>query len=57
MEEEQRAEIGRRFPQQYMSKRILNLNIPDIYTYGDARLVLQLRDKVTEQLELLQPLS
>ena len=45
-EEEQRSEIGKRFPKEYLKKRILNLNIPDIYGYMDDKLVDVLRRKV-----------
>ena len=31
MEEDQRSEIAKRFPKQYMQKKILSLDIPDIW--------------------------
>jgi len=43
MEEEQRHELSKRFPQLYLQKRILNLNIPDIYTYNDPLLIKSLQ--------------
>ena len=39
MEDAQRTEIAKRFPKQYMQKRILSLNIPDIYNFNDPKLV------------------
>jgi len=45
-EERQRSEIGRKFPTQYLKKRILNLEIPDIYGYMDRKLVDVLRRKL-----------
>ena len=38
MTDEQRSEIGKRFPQQYMKKRIINLDIPDQYGYDQPEL-------------------
>lgn len=48
MEDVQREEIAKRFPKQYMQKRILSLNIPDIYNYNEPKLVELLKSKVTE---------
>jgi len=45
-EERQRSEIGRKFPTQYLKKRILNLEIPDIYGYMDRKLVDVLKRKM-----------
>jgi predicted protein tyrosine phosphatase len=53
MEEEQRSEIARRFPKLYMQKRILSLEIPDVYSYGDLRLIEMLKSKVEEYSEFL----
>jgi len=39
MEDNQRSEIAKRFPKEYMQKRILSLNIPDIYAYNQPELV------------------
>ena len=39
MEEEQRSEIAKRFPKQYMLKRILSLNVPDNYSYNQPELI------------------
>ena len=39
MEEHQRAEIGKKYPKQYMKKKILCLDIPDIYDYMQKELI------------------
>jgi len=39
MEGHQRSEIARRFPEQYMQKRLLSLNIPDIYSHNQPELI------------------
>lgn len=38
MEDAQREEIAKRFPSEYMQKKILSLNIPDIYNYNQMEL-------------------
>lgn len=55
MEDKQRQEIAKRFPAEYLQKRILSLDIPDIYDYGDPQLVKQLKTKVNKYADLLQP--
>lgn len=50
MEDSQRTEIAKRFPEQYIKKQILSLNIPDIYFYNDQNLIDLLKDKVNELL-------
>ena len=45
MEEEQRIEVGKRFPKQYLKKRILSLDIPDIYCYNQPELIELLKKK------------
>lgn len=52
MEEEQRAELAKRFPTLYLEKRILNFNITDIYNYGNENLQILLKQKMEE---LVQP--
>jgi len=49
MEDHQRTEISKRFPKQYLCKRILSLNIPDIYKYNQPELtkLLNLRLNAT----------
>ena len=48
MEDEQRTEIAKRFPILYMQKRILSLNIPDVYYYNEPELVNVLKSKIKE---------
>lgn len=48
MEEVQRAEIAKRFPKQYLQKRILSLDIPDIYYYNQPELVKMLKSRINE---------
>ena len=53
MEDEQRTELGKRFPMQYIKKQILSLDIPDIYSYNDPKLINLLKNKVSNL--LIQP--
>ena len=48
MEDTQRAEIAKRFPKQYMQKRILSFDIPDVYHYNQPELVGILKLKISE---------
>ncbi len=48
MEDFQRTEISKRFPEQYLKKRILSLNIPDTYYYNQPELINILNSKVKE---------
>jgi predicted protein tyrosine phosphatase len=48
MEEEQRYELSKRFPQQYLKKQIINLNIPDTYYFNQPELVRLLKQKINE---------
>lgn len=48
MEEFQRAEIAERFPGQYMRKRIISLDIPDVYHYNQPELVEILKSRINE---------
>ena len=52
MEEGQRHELAKRFPELYLQKRILCLNIPDVYTYNNPQLIEQLKSKINEVSEL-----
>ena len=52
MEDEQRSEIAKRFPKQYLQKRILDLDVPDIYEYNNPKLVKVLKSKVEEYTNL-----
>ena len=44
MEDGQKSEIGRRFPD--LNKRVISLNIPDIFKYNDRSLVTILKSKI-----------
>ena len=48
MEDFQRTEISKRFPIQYMRKRILSLDIPDRYSYKQPALINILQSKINE---------
>ncbi|MBN2458641.1 phosphotyrosine protein phosphatase [Candidatus Woesearchaeota archaeon] len=50
MEEAQRSEIANRFPKQYMLKRILSLDVPDVYHYNQPELIGILKSKLNEVL-------
>ncbi len=53
MEEEQRHELARRFPQLYLQKRVLNLDIPDVYHYNQPNLVKVLQSRIKQYVNLL----
>lgn len=46
MEEDQRNEIAKRFPEHYIKKKILCLEIPDVYQHNQPELVNMLKSKV-----------
>ena len=48
MDEEQRREVAKRFPKQYMQKRILSLDIPDVFHYNQPELVNMLKSKIND---------
>jgi|TARA_B100001964_G_C14027577_1_gene506769 protein-tyrosine phosphatase len=48
MESHQRSEIAKRFPEQYMQKRILSLDIPDIYRFDQPELKSLLNSKINQ---------
>ena len=48
MEDHQRSEIAKRFPEIYLQKRILSLNIPDVYRYNQPELVSILNERIVE---------
>ena len=50
MEEGQRREIAKRFPKEYMHKRILSLDVPDTYNYNQPELVNLLISKIDDLL-------
>jgi len=48
MEKPQRREIAKRFPKEYMQKRILSMDIPDIYYYNQPELVDLMKSKIKQ---------
>ena len=48
MEEFQRTEISKRFPKEYLKKRILCLDIPDYYYFNQPELVDILKVKIDQ---------
>lgn len=48
MDEEQRREVAKRFPKQYMQKRILSLDIPDVFHYNQPELINMLKSKIND---------
>jgi predicted protein tyrosine phosphatase len=46
MEDRHRKELGNRFPNLYLKKRILSLNIDDIYRYNQPELISILKMKM-----------
>ena len=46
MEDGQRTEIAKRFPKLYMQKKILSLNIPDMYFHNQPELVNMLKSRI-----------
>ena|SRR3989344_2924250 len=48
MEDEQRTEIAKRFPDIYIKKRILSLNISDNYQYNQPELINLLKSKLNK---------
>ncbi len=51
MEEYQRSEIANRFAKQYILKRILSLDIPDVYHYNQPELIEILNSKMDKLFE------
>ena len=50
MEDEQRSEIGKRFPEIYIKKRIISFDILDLYNYNQPNLIDILKHKMKESL-------
>ena len=46
MDEHQRKFISEKFPKEYMMKKILCWDIPDIYKYKDEKLISVLNNKI-----------
>ena len=53
MENFQRSEIAKRFPKQYLKKRILSLDIPDVYSYMQPELIERLNIKMNEVIQTI----
>ncbi len=51
MEDFQRTEIAKRFPQQYLSKRIVSLGIPDQFSYNQPELIELIESRMQELLQ------
>jgi predicted protein tyrosine phosphatase len=47
MEDSQRTEISKRFPKEYLEKKIVSLNIPDTYYFNQPELVKILKSKLS----------
>jgi predicted protein tyrosine phosphatase len=50
MEDWQRTELSKRFPKQYIQKRIISLNIPDVYQFNQPELVCLLKSRLDESI-------
>ena len=50
MEEDQRNEIAKRFPRQYMKKHILSLDIPDVFHFNQPELINLLKQRISRLL-------
>lgn len=46
MEDSQRSEIAKRFPKEYMKKRIISLDVPDVFQFNQPKLINMLKAKV-----------
>ncbi len=46
MEDEQRTEIAKRYPKEYLTKKIVSFNIPDMYTYMQPELITLLKTRL-----------
>ena len=51
MEDWQRSYISEKFPKLYLKKKIISLNIPDIYYFMDDGLVKLLKERVKKYLK------
>ena len=48
MEELQRTEISKRFPEHYLQKRIVSLNVPDVFHFNQPELINILKSRMEE---------
>lgn len=46
MEDFQRKELSKKFPEQYLKKKIISLDIPDVYQYQQPELVKILKERI-----------
>jgi predicted protein tyrosine phosphatase len=46
MEDAQRSEIAKNFPREYLRKRIVSLDVPDIYSFDQPELCAVLRERI-----------
>lgn len=53
MEDAQRTELTHRFPKEYLKKRIVSLDIPDVYSYNEPTLVEMLKSRLSTVLSLI----
>jgi predicted protein tyrosine phosphatase len=51
MEEEQQQELGRRFPKQYLQKKFINFDVPDVYYRDQPELIELLQEKIEQIFE------
>ncbi|MCC7574864.1 phosphotyrosine protein phosphatase [Candidatus Woesearchaeota archaeon] len=49
MEDHQRKFIGENFPKQYLNKKIICLDIKDIYNYDEPKLIKLLKEKIFKE--------
>jgi predicted protein tyrosine phosphatase len=54
MEEAQREELAKRFPTIFLKKRIINIDIPDIYAKNQPELIHLLKSRMRTVIEPLQ---
>lgn len=54
MEDHQRKEISIKFPKEYLTKQILCLDVPDIYSYNQPELISLLEERLRIALPILK---
>jgi predicted protein tyrosine phosphatase len=47
MEDTQRTELSKRFPTLYLKKRIVSIDVPDVYRYQQKELQTMLQEKMS----------
>ena len=53
MDDQQRSELSKRFPKEYLQKRIPSLDIQDVYGYRQPELVELLKERMASLVEPL----